>query len=77
MRWFAAFVLFLAAVPAAAQGGEVINLWPGVMPGSGKPAGPEVDGLLPLRRGRNRDEKQDESGEPAHHVPQNFLPIEA
>jgi len=44
MRWFAAFVLLFVAVPAAAQGGEVINLWPGAMPGSGKPAGPEKTG---------------------------------
>lgn len=44
MRWLAALALFLFAVPAAAQGGEVINLWPGAMPGSGKPAGPEKTG---------------------------------
>jgi len=44
MRWLAAFVLLLVAVPAAAQGQETINLWPGAMPGSGKPAGPEKIG---------------------------------
>lgn len=48
IRWLAALLLLLAfpvlAVPAAAQGGEVINLWPGAMPGSGKPAGPEKIG---------------------------------
>ena len=44
MRWFAALVLLLVAAPAAARGGEVINLWPGAMPGGGKPAGPEKTG---------------------------------
>lgn len=44
MRWLAAFVLLLVAVPAAAQGGEVISLWPGVMPGSGTATGPEKIG---------------------------------
>lgn len=44
MRWLTAFVLLLVAVPAAAQGGEVINLWSGTMPGSGKPAGKEKVG---------------------------------
>ncbi|MCW4463408.1 alpha/beta hydrolase [Sphingomonas sp. BT-65] len=44
IRWLAAFALLLVAVPAAAQGGEVINLWPGAMPGGGRPAGPEKIG---------------------------------
>lgn len=44
MRWLAAFVLLLVAVPAAAQGGEVINLWPGAMPGRGIATGPEKVG---------------------------------
>jgi len=44
MRWLAAFVLLFLAVPAAAQGGEVITLWPGAIPGSGGPAGPEKIG---------------------------------
>ncbi len=44
MRWLAAFVLLYLAVPAAAQGGEVITLWPGAIPGSGGPAGPEKIG---------------------------------
>lgn len=43
MRWLAAFVLLCVAVPAAAQG-EVINLWPGAMPGSGTVSGPEKIG---------------------------------
>lgn len=44
MRWFAAFVLLLVAVPAAAQRSEVINLWPGAMPGRGIATGPEKVG---------------------------------
>lgn len=44
MRWLAAMLLLIVAVPAAAQGGEVINLWSGAMPGGGKPPGPEKVG---------------------------------
>ncbi len=43
MRWLAALVLLCVAVPAAAQD-EVINLWPGAMPGSGTVTGPEKIG---------------------------------
>ncbi|WP_423605105.1 alpha/beta hydrolase [Sphingomonas sp. MS122] len=44
IRWLAALILFFVAAPAAAQGGDVINLWPGAMPGSGKLVGPEKTG---------------------------------
>lgn len=42
MRWLASALLLLAALPASAQ--EVIDLWPGTMPGSGRVSGPEKIG---------------------------------
>ncbi len=42
-RWLAALVLLCVAAPASARS-EVINLWPGPMPGSGTVSGPEKIG---------------------------------
>lgn len=44
MRWLAALVLLCVAAPASARS-EVINLWPGAMPGSGTVTGPEKIGI--------------------------------
>lgn len=42
-RWLAALILLCVAAPASARD-EVINLWPGAMPGSGTATGPEKIG---------------------------------
>ncbi|MGV3457927.1 hypothetical protein [Sphingomonas sp.] len=43
MHWVAALVLLFVAAPSSARS-EVINLWPGAMPGSGTVTGPEKIG---------------------------------